>query len=154
MHKQELPALFAYLQRSGIATPFSAGVSPDPQDPEHYTINISQSGLGLPDRDYYLKDDDVKLKEVRSKYQKHIEDCPVDGGEDAAAPQAAEVLDIEMSLAAAQWTRVEMRDPVSRTTASPSTSSARWRQPSTGRPILPLLAWRRNRPPWCASPAF
>lgn len=59
--KKDLPALFAYMQRNGIPTPFSANVSPDAQDPEHYTIIINQSGLGLPDRDYYLKDDDAKL---------------------------------------------------------------------------------------------
>jgi predicted metalloendopeptidase len=60
--KKELPALFAYLQLQGIQTPFRPGVAPDAQDPEHYTVNVSQSGLGLPDRDYYLKADDAKLK--------------------------------------------------------------------------------------------
>jgi predicted metalloendopeptidase len=43
-------------------TPLSAYVAPDAQDPEHYTVNVSQSGLGLPDRDYYLKADDAKLQ--------------------------------------------------------------------------------------------
>jgi predicted metalloendopeptidase len=110
--KKDLPALFAYLQRSGIPTPFSANVSPDAQDPEHYTIYINQSGLGLPDRDYYLKDDDVKLKAVRAKYQKHIEAMLALGGDKGAAAHAADILAIEISLAEAQWTRVQMRDPV------------------------------------------
>ena len=110
--KKDLPALFAFLQRSGIQTPFSAGVAPDAQDPENYTVNISQSGLGLPDRDYYLKDDDAKLAAVRAKYQKHVETMLAMSGDKAAAAHAAQVLDIETRLAAAQWTRVQMRDPV------------------------------------------
>jgi predicted metalloendopeptidase len=110
--KKDLPALFAYLQRSGISTPFSANVSPDAQDPEHYTITINQSGLGLPDRDYYLKDDDAKLKAVRAKYQQHIETMLAMNGDKNAASHAADIVNIEISLASAQWTRVQMRDPV------------------------------------------
>ena len=110
--KKDLPALFAYLQRSGIQTAFSAGVAPDAQDPENYTVNVSQSGLGLPDRDYYLKDDDAKLVAVRAKYLKHIETMLAMSGDKAAAAHAVQVLDIETRLAAAQWTRVQMRDPV------------------------------------------
>jgi predicted metalloendopeptidase len=110
--KKELPALFAYLQRTGIATPFAAGVAPDAQDPEHYTVNISQSGLGLPDRDYYLKDDDAKLKAVRAKYLTHIATMLTMSGDQDAASHAAQILDVETRLAQAQWTRVQMRDPV------------------------------------------
>ncbi|MFZ4875357.1 M13 family metallopeptidase [Janthinobacterium sp. Mn2066] len=110
--KKDLPALFAYLQNYGIQTPFSAGVSPDAQNPEQYTLNVSQSGLGLPDRDYYLKDDDAKLKAARTKYQQHIETMLTMSGDKNAAAHAAQILDIETRLAAAQWTRVQMRDPV------------------------------------------
>ncbi|WP_432383494.1 M13 family metallopeptidase [Duganella sp. P38] len=110
--KRELPALFAYLQRGGISTPFSAGVAPDAQDPENYTVSISQSGLGLPDRDYYLKDDDAKLKAARDKYLSHISTMLAMSGDQQAAAHAAQILDIETRLAAAQWTRVQMRDPV------------------------------------------
>jgi putative endopeptidase len=110
--KKDLPALFAYLQRNGIQTPFSANVSADAQDPEHYTVTINQSGLGLPDRDYYLKDDDAKLKAVRAKYQKHIETMLAMSGDKAAASHAADIVKIEISLAEAQWTRVQTRDPV------------------------------------------
>ena len=110
--KKDLPALFAHLQRNGVPTPFSAYVAVDAQDPERYTINISQSGLGLPDRDYYLKDGDAKLKAVRAKYQQHIETMLAMSGDKNAAAHAAQVVDIESRLAQAQWTRVQMRDPV------------------------------------------
>jgi len=110
--KQELPALFAYLQGNGIQTPFSAGVSPDAQNPEMYTVSINQSGLGLPDRDYYLKDDDAKLSGVRAKYQQHIATMLAMSGDQDSVAHAAQILDIETRLAGVQWTRVQMRDPV------------------------------------------
>lgn len=110
--KQDLPALFAYLQRTGVATPFSASVTPDAQDPEHYTVNISQSGLGLPDRDYYLKNDDAKLTAVRAKYVEHIANLLAMSGDQDGASHAAQILALETRLAQAQWTRVQMRDPV------------------------------------------
>jgi len=110
--KKELPALFATLQKNGIQTPFSAGVTPDAQDPDNYTVSISQSGLGLPDRDYYLKDDDAKLTSVRAKYLQHITTMLSMSGDKNAAAHAAQVLDIETRLAQAQWTRVQSRDPV------------------------------------------
>ncbi|MET0321752.1 MAG: M13 family metallopeptidase [Duganella sp.] len=110
--KRDLPALLADLQRVGIQTPFSAGVAPDAQDPERYTINVSQSGLGLPDRDYYLKDDDARLKATRDKYVQHIAAMLARSGDQQAGAHAAQVLDIETRLAGAQWTRVQMRDPV------------------------------------------
>ena len=59
--------------------------------PSNYTVNISQSGLGLPDRDYYLKDDDAKLKAVRAKYQKHIETMLAMSGDKDAAAHAAQI---------------------------------------------------------------
>jgi len=110
--KQELPALFAYLQGNGIQTPFAAGVAPDAQNPELYAVSINQSGLGLPDRDYYLKDDDAKLSGVRAKYQQHIATMLAMSGDQDAAAHAAQILDIETRLAGVQWTRVQMRDPV------------------------------------------
>ncbi|KQQ40160.1 peptidase M13 [Duganella sp. Leaf126] len=110
--KRELPALFAQLQGSGVQTPFAAYVAPDAHDPDRYTINISQSGLGLPDRDYYLKDDDARLKGVRDKYLQHIATMLTMSGDRQAAAHAAQVLDIETRLARVQWTRVQMRDPV------------------------------------------
>jgi predicted metalloendopeptidase len=110
--KKELPALFAYLQGNGIQTPFAAGVSPDAQNPEMYTVSINQSGLGLPDRDYYLKADDAKLSGVRARYQQHIATMLAMSGDQDAAAHAAQILDIETRLAGVQWTRVQMRDPV------------------------------------------
>jgi predicted metalloendopeptidase len=67
--------------------------------------------LGLPDRDYYLKDD-AKLKEARVAYRAHIEKMFGMAGQAKAAQSAAAILELETALAKIQWTRVEDRDPI------------------------------------------
>jgi len=69
-------------------------------------------GLSLPDRDYYLKDDE-RSRDIRAKYQAHVARMLQLAGEsaDAAALDAATVMEIETALARASLTRVERRDP-------------------------------------------
>ena len=71
-----------------------------------------QGGLGLPDRDYYLKTDD-ESKEIREKYLAHVQKMFALMGEDPAkaAADAKTVMDLETKLAEASMTRVERRDP-------------------------------------------
>jgi predicted metalloendopeptidase len=76
-----------------------------------YAVIMRQSGLGMPDRDYYLKDD-PKLKEARAKYSAHIAKMLGMAHDEQAQAHAAAILDLETSLAQLQWTRVENRDPV------------------------------------------
>ena len=73
---------------------------------------VYQSGLGLPDRDYYLNDTDAKLKEARTKYQTLVEKMLGAAGEKNTATRAKEIVGLETALAKSQWTRVENRDPV------------------------------------------
>jgi predicted metalloendopeptidase len=108
--KKDLPALMAYLSRSGVTTPFALDVYQDAKDATRYAVYASQSGLGLPDRDYYLKDDDTKLKTARTAYLQHVQTLLAMGGDKQAAAHAADVLALETALAQAQWTRVESRD--------------------------------------------
>lgn len=110
--KKDLPALMAYFSRIGVATPFTLDVHQDAKDATRYAVYFSQSGLGLPDRDYYLKDDDAKLKAARTAYLKHIETMLTMGGDQQAAARAGDVLALETALANVQWTRVESRDAV------------------------------------------
>jgi putative endopeptidase len=70
--KREIPALIARFNRTGAGAPYGIDISSDPKESTRYAASMSQSGLGLPDRDYYLKDD-AKLKEARGKYLAHIE---------------------------------------------------------------------------------
>jgi putative endopeptidase len=84
----------------------------DFKDSAQVIAEADQGGLGLPDRDYYLKDDD-KSKDLRKAYVAHVAkmlellgDKPAD-----AAEEAATVMRIETALAKGQMTRVERRDP-------------------------------------------
>jgi putative endopeptidase len=102
--------LIADFHERGIGSLFNDGVSPDAKNSGFYAFHLSQGGLGLPDRDYYLKDDFAKQRE---DYRAHIAKMFSLLGENAteAAKDAALVFDIETALAKTSRTRVELRDP-------------------------------------------
>ena len=110
----ELPELIAHYSRIGVTAPYDIGVGPDARDSTKYAVGIDQSGLGLPDRDYYLRDDDARLKAARIKYETHIARMLELAGDSSARAKraAADILALETAIARAQWTRVELRDPV------------------------------------------
>jgi putative endopeptidase len=110
--KSELPALFAHLHRIGVSTPYGVGVSPDIRDTTRVAAGVDQDGLGMPDRDYYIKDDDARLVEIRGRYLKSIAKLMGLAGLPNAAAQAKAALELETRIARAQWTRTELRDPV------------------------------------------
>ena len=84
----------------------------DFRDASQEVANADQGGLGLPDRDYYLKTDD-KSEELRKKYVAHVQKMFELLGDksDAAAAEAQAVMRIETALAKGSMTRVERRDP-------------------------------------------
>ncbi len=106
-----LPSAMAHLVEIGAGAPFNLQVNLDARDSTRYAVILHQSGLGMPDRDYYLKDD-AKLKQARAAYRAHIEKMLSMAGQAKAAHYAEAVLDLETSLAKIQWTRVEDRDPI------------------------------------------
>ena len=97
---------------SGSSLPFVTYVHQDNKDSTKYVVDFQQSGIGLPDRDYYLKDDDAKLKQMRADYLKHVENMLALAGDKDAAKNAKDILALETQLAKAQWTKVELRDPI------------------------------------------
>jgi putative endopeptidase len=107
----ELPAMIAHLSKIGAGTPYAGVVHVDNKDPTRYVFDVEQSGLGMPDRDYYLLNDD-KMKQARIAYGKHVEKMLELAGDKNAAAEAASILALETKLAKIQWTRVETRDPV------------------------------------------
>jgi predicted metalloendopeptidase len=109
--KKEIPALIAHFNQLDIGAPYQPQVHLDAKDSTKYVFDLGQSGLGLPDRDYYLKDDD-KLKDARAKYQTHIENMQKLAGDKDAVKDAKDILALETELAKIQWTKVENRDPV------------------------------------------
>jgi putative endopeptidase len=91
---------------------FGAGSTQDPDNSELQIADLSQGGLGLPDRDYYTNDD-AKSKEIREKYAQHVQKVFALLGDkpDVAARNAQTVMRMETALATASWTRVERRNP-------------------------------------------
>ncbi len=112
--KKGIPALIAHLNRIGVAAPYSFYVGQDARASTRYAAYISQGGLGLPDRDYYLKKDDAKLAAVRAKYALHVGNMLTMAGAKDGAERAAAIVALETALAEVQWTKVENRDPVKR----------------------------------------
>ena len=110
--KSELPALLAHLARIGVNVPYDFGIHQDNKDSTKYVADIYQSGLGMPDRDYYLKADDAKLADAKAKYLTHVEKVLAMAGDKNAAADAKAIVDFETEIAKVQWTKVELRDPV------------------------------------------
>ena len=107
--KTALAVEMAKLERQGVAGLFRGGVQQDDKAPENYIFGFSQGGLGLPDRDYYLKDD-PKLADTRAKYQAYQAQMLGLAGVENPAARAAAVYDFEKSLATAHWDRIKSRD--------------------------------------------
>ena len=110
--KAELFALLGALNLAGVSTPVGLGIEQDGKDSTRYLVHLSQDGIGLPDRDYFLKDDDAKLKAARIAYQAHVAQVLGMMGEPNAEGQALQIIAFETALAQAQWTKVAMRDPI------------------------------------------
>jgi putative endopeptidase len=107
--RAQYPALLAEADRAGIRGPFGGGVGQDDKSPEQYALSLGQSGLGLPDRDYYLSAD-AKLVEARNAYRAHIVNMLTLAGEPNADARAAALLAFETEIAKVSWTRVDSRD--------------------------------------------
>jgi predicted metalloendopeptidase len=110
--KQQIPALLGHFARIGVSAPYEFTIHQDAKDATKYVADLGQSGLGMPDRDYYLKQDDKRLAETRAKYWQHIANMFELAGHKDSGQIASQILALETELARAQWTRVETRDPV------------------------------------------
>ena len=107
--KADYPALVARADRLGIGGPFPAFINLDDKQNDQYILNMTQGGIGMPDRDYYLKTD-AKIAETRGKYLDFLTKILTLAGEQNAAPRAKAILDLETKIARAHWTQVESRD--------------------------------------------
>ena len=107
--KSELLDLMAHHLHTGESVPFYYFISPDQKKSDEYISYLYQSGLGLPDRDYYLNEA-PKFKDIRSSYLKYMEDILTAAGIKDGATKAKSIMDLETKLAKAHWTRVENRN--------------------------------------------
>ena len=92
-----------------LSAPVRFDIDPDEKDPDHYMVEVFQGGLGLPDRDYYLKDEAV-YKELRAKYTAHIERLLALAGQGGAAQAAGSIVELETRIAGAHWPRAKTRE--------------------------------------------
>ena len=107
--KQGLAELFAAFAHMGVQTPLSVFVGQDAKQTTRYITHANQSGLGLPDRDYYFKQE-PRFAETRAAYLTYIETLLGLAGEKDPAGAAKAILAFETSLAEKHWDRVRNRD--------------------------------------------
>jgi len=109
----EIPALVAHFHRAGLTAGFAISSEQDPGNSSIVIAGIAQGGLGLPDRDYYLREDEPS-KALREQYVAHIARVLQLAGDkpETAQASAALVLKLETALAKGSKTNVELRDPV------------------------------------------
>ncbi|HUQ48852.1 MAG TPA: M13-type metalloendopeptidase [Gemmatimonadaceae bacterium] len=105
----QLPAAFAHFGRLGVNTPISVGVGQDPKASDVNIVQVGQSGLGLPDRDYYLKTD-AKMQETRAAYTKYVTRLLALANQPDPAGAAARIVALETTIATPQWDRARNRD--------------------------------------------
>ncbi|MGZ8314935.1 MAG: M13 family metallopeptidase [Telluria sp.] len=110
--KQDIAALAAHFSRIGAGAPLDMSIHQDNKNSSAYIVDITQSGLGMPNRDYYLTPGDAKLADAKAKYQAHVETMLALAGHKHAAAEAAQIVALETEIARAQWSAVENRDPV------------------------------------------
>src|SRR5262245_54400700 len=102
-----------------LASPFNAYRDIDAKDPDSYTIAITQGGLGLPDRDFYLRDDE-QFPKIRTEYIAAIAEMLALAGSKDPESEAQAILKLEHAIAEASWPNADRRDaektynPVSR----------------------------------------
>ena len=108
--RSQLPPLLAQLASHRMAVPFSVSVRPDEKDKRRSILVLDQSGLGLPDRDDYFRDD-ARTLSLRKAYEAYRLRLAQLAGGDTSPAVAAAVWSLETDLARASLTRVERRDP-------------------------------------------
>ncbi|MBU2038151.1 MAG: M13 family metallopeptidase, partial [Gammaproteobacteria bacterium] len=106
-----LAAFWASAPARGLVAPVRYGVGQDQRQSDQYITSMGQSGLGMPDREFYLSED-ARFVTLREQYQAHIARMFMLAGssEADAADAAMRVLALETQLAQPQWTRVQNRD--------------------------------------------
>ncbi|MEL4379701.1 M13 family metallopeptidase [Shewanella algae] len=105
----DIAALMGKLLTDGSGIPFGFYVNNDAKNSSQYGVYLYQSGLTLPDRDYYLKDD-PKFVANREAMREYVRNLMSAAGYPHADAAAANVANIELFIAQSQWSRVESRD--------------------------------------------
>jgi putative endopeptidase len=105
----DLPAALAHLARLGVFGPFSAFVGQDQKNSSAYIVALSQGGLGMPDRDYYLRPG-ARFDETRKAYADYVTTLMTLANQPDPAGTAGQVIDLEKRIAEHHWERARNRD--------------------------------------------
>ncbi len=105
----QLPAEFAHLAHIGIQGPFGVGVGSDQKQSSVNIVTVSQSGIGMPDRDYYLATN-AKMVETRDAYRSYVARLLTLAKQPDADASASRIVALETSIAKVQWDRAHNRD--------------------------------------------
>ncbi|MCZ6507507.1 MAG: M13 family metallopeptidase [Acidobacteria bacterium] len=110
--RDDVTAIVRDLHLEGTTVLFEMAIFQDLKDSEQYIAYAIQGGLGLPDRDYYTREDE-ESSELREKYSAHVSRMLqlLGGSPEAADSAAAEILALETRFAEASLTNVELRNP-------------------------------------------
>jgi putative endopeptidase len=92
-----------------LSAPIGMGVTLDQKNPDRNVVVVTQSGLGLPEREYYLKQD-AHFQEIRTKYEAHITKVLGMVGDKKAAANAKDIITLETKIAEAHWPIAERRE--------------------------------------------
>jgi putative endopeptidase len=109
--KEDLVKQFGVLAPQGVSTPVGLYIGADSKNSKMNTVYASQSGLNLPDRDYYLQDNE-KFEDIRKAYVGHINKMFALSGIETEV--GVSILALETKLAEISWSRLERRDPAKR----------------------------------------
>ncbi|TWU17434.1 Neutral endopeptidase [Novipirellula galeiformis] len=107
--KQDIATLLGNLSRNGVYGPVALYVSVDAKKSDQYTVYVTQSGLSLPDRDYYLLDE-PRYVALRAQLKDYIRDLLSVAGS-VTDSDVESIYEIERAIAEAQWSKTENRDP-------------------------------------------
>jgi putative endopeptidase len=112
--RADLQSFVGWMHHEGLGGLFGFGSSQDPHNSARVIADVSQGGLGLPDRDYYFRPDSASAK-ARDNYVAHVQKVLELSGTPAprAADEARRIMALETALATASMSRVQMRDPKS-----------------------------------------
>ena len=103
--------LFSTLGVYGVDSPIGGYIFSDEKDPNTNVVYVAQAGLTMPDRDYYLKDDE-QFVNGRQLYLEYVANVFTMAGIENGAERAKGLLALETKLAEVQWTKEQNRDPV------------------------------------------
>ena len=110
--RRDVAVVMGQLLHYGVYGPLAAYVSVDARNSDQYTVYVTQSGLTLPDREYYLDDENERFVALRSDLKQYIAEMLRFMGTSNPEGAASQIFKLETEIAKHHWTKTENRDPV------------------------------------------